>query len=166
MASAGAMTGTSGSVRPARVSRVCTGSAHLRRHALKGEEKDVLTLFWIVSTLGELFFSFLFCNSELVNRDRNKQLTCERRSCRYLLKCQWEWRTFQGLSEVEKKQSKKSNLVFVQQRDSLCLQMLCFSLCVPLAGWKPAPSLGMFSTSNLRDGSDIQKKKRKERESI
>lgn len=55
-------------------------------------------------------FSFLFCNSELVNCDRNKQLTCERSSCRYLLKCQEEWRTFQGFSEVEKNKAKKTIL--------------------------------------------------------
>lgn len=107
------------------------------------------------------FFSFLFCNSELVNRDRNKQLTCERRSCRYLLKCQWEWRTFQGLSEVEKNKAKKAILCLFSSATASVFR--CFaSPCV--SRWpagNQAPSLGMFSTSNLRDGSDVQKKKKK-----
>lgn len=140
------MTGTSVSVGPARVSRVCTGHAHLRRHVLKGEEKGLLTplfsgLFPHRANFFFLFLFFLFWTHQLWQEqtvDLWTKLLPQPVKISVVGVARNE--AFQSFIEKKKNNSKtknKPNLVLFQQHDSSCLQILCCSLGVLLGAWEP-----------------------------
>lgn len=56
--------------------------------------------------------------------------------------------------KTKQKKPNKLNLMLFQQHDSNCLQILCYSLCVPLGSWK-----ANFSVPNCVKEAKLKKNK-------